>query len=233
MPVRTRDIDFRGPLRVALGPKEKRPMPPSDDCKFCPIYREQIASDAQRIDALKTALKEAREAFLRCAVAAGIVYEPEGHAVQPGPLEAVERSIREAFNQRDVFWAELARLRKLFEEAGQGEHNVLDLIDHYQREAIEADKKADAYARDWHEAKSEFGQVRAKLSAELRETRAECERFRTALHNTVRAMREWGSWEDGVPAAGQFSEPVDVGSAYDAAVALVSEHDIPGDKERG
>lgn len=39
---------------------------------------------------------------------------------------------------RDALAAEVARLRKLFDDAGQGEHNVLALVDHYQAEAIEA-----------------------------------------------------------------------------------------------
>lgn len=33
---------------------------------------------------------------------------------------------------------EVARLRKLFDDAGQGEHNVLALIDHYQDAEIKA-----------------------------------------------------------------------------------------------
>lgn len=37
---------------------------------------------------------------------------------------------------------EVARLRKLFDDAGQGEHNVLALVDHYQAEAIRADDRA-------------------------------------------------------------------------------------------
>ena len=32
--------------------------------------------------------------------------------------------------------AEAARLRKLFDDAGQGEHNVLALVDHYQEPSI-------------------------------------------------------------------------------------------------
>lgn len=41
-----------------------------------------------------------------------------------------------------ALWAKAAeadRLRKLFEDAGQGEHNVLALIDHYQRNSMDAD----------------------------------------------------------------------------------------------
>ena len=42
--------------------------------------------------------------------------------------------------------AEADRLRKLFDDAGQGEHNVLALIDHYQRNSTEADERL----RDHH-----------------------------------------------------------------------------------
>ena len=38
--------------------------------------------------------------------------------------------------------AEAARLRKLFDDAGQGEHNVLALVDHYQEEAIASEANA-------------------------------------------------------------------------------------------
>ena len=37
--------------------------------------------------------------------------------------------------------AEADRLRKLFDDAGQGEHNVLALIDHYQRNSMDADER--------------------------------------------------------------------------------------------
>lgn len=37
--------------------------------------------------------------------------------------------------------AESARLRRLFSDAGQGEHDVLALIDHYQRDAIDARRR--------------------------------------------------------------------------------------------
>ena len=37
--------------------------------------------------------------------------------------------------------AECDRLRKLFDDAGQGEHNVLALIDHYQRNSMESDER--------------------------------------------------------------------------------------------
>lgn len=37
--------------------------------------------------------------------------------------------------------SETERLRKLFDDAGQGEHNVLALIDHYQRNSMDADER--------------------------------------------------------------------------------------------
>lgn len=37
--------------------------------------------------------------------------------------------------------SEADRLRKLFDDAGQCEHNVLALVDHYQRESMEADER--------------------------------------------------------------------------------------------
>lgn len=39
--------------------------------------------------------------------------------------------------------AEAERLRKIFDDAGQGEHNVLALVDHYQDEAIKATAEVD------------------------------------------------------------------------------------------
>jgi hypothetical protein len=36
---------------------------------------------------------------------------------------------------------EADRLRKLFDDAGQGEHNVLALVDHYQRNSMDADER--------------------------------------------------------------------------------------------
>lgn len=47
-------------------------------------------------------------------------------------------SIVAAVNALPDILAELTRLRKLFDDAGQGEHNVLALVDHYQGEALQA-----------------------------------------------------------------------------------------------
>lgn len=42
---------------------------------------------------------------------------------------------------KDIGNREANRLRKLFDDAGQGEHNVLALIDHYQRNSMESDER--------------------------------------------------------------------------------------------
>lgn len=45
-----------------------------------------------------------------------------------------------AFAEREAkLQGELARLHKLFDDAGDGEYNVLALVDHYQKEALGAD----------------------------------------------------------------------------------------------
>lgn len=47
-----------------------------------------------------------------------------------------------------VDWeAEAKRLRKLFDDAGQGEHNVLALVDHYQRNSMDADERLRAVCK--------------------------------------------------------------------------------------
>jgi hypothetical protein len=54
-------------------------------------------------------------------------------------------AMREPFTaqfQKMGLEAEVARFRKLFDDAGQGEHNVLALVDHYQECVIEADDRA-------------------------------------------------------------------------------------------
>ena len=43
--------------------------------------------------------------------------------------------------------AEADRLRKLFDDAGQGEYDVLALIDHYQRNSMDADERLRAVRR--------------------------------------------------------------------------------------
>ena len=54
-------------------------------------------------------------------------------AEAPARTVAVEGELAAAVAERD-------RLRAIFDAAGQGEHNVLALVDHYQRGAIAADE---------------------------------------------------------------------------------------------
>jgi ribosomal protein L11 methylase PrmA len=49
-----------------------------------------------------------------------------------------ERETKWRQEQLAVVVAERDRLRKLFDDAGQGEHNVLALVDHYQRNSMDA-----------------------------------------------------------------------------------------------
>lgn len=52
-----------------------------------------------------------------------------------------ERALRDAVKIALEWKAEADRLRRLFDDAGQGEHNVLALIDHYQRNSMESDER--------------------------------------------------------------------------------------------
>jgi hypothetical protein len=65
-----------------------------------------LAGAEQTIDAVRAALltatrerDEARANFLRCAEAIGVVYEADGCASSPGPIETVEQYIRGAHQQ--------------------------------------------------------------------------------------------------------------------------------------
>jgi hypothetical protein len=71
-------------------------------------------------------------------------------------FEAHEEAVRQA-DERD-------RLRKLFADAGQGEHNVLALIDHYQREAIAAQAEV-ARLRLWLVAFAECAEAAERNAA--------------------------------------------------------------------
>ena len=50
----------------------------------------------QCVDAIRKELDESRAAFLAAAQAICIVYEAEGHAPAPGPVETVVEAIRDA-----------------------------------------------------------------------------------------------------------------------------------------
>lgn len=61
-------------------------------------------------------------------------------AYEPAPVaEYVRADV--ADREREEAECERDRLRKIFDDAGKGEHDVLALIDHYQQAAIDADKR--------------------------------------------------------------------------------------------
>lgn len=80
---------------------------------------ERLAAAEAEVARLTRERDEARANYLRCAQAIGVVDEPEGHAVQPGPIEDVERYIREAVRRGDrAIDADVARREALAEAAG-------------------------------------------------------------------------------------------------------------------
>lgn len=58
-------------------------------------------------------------------------------------LRLAEDALTTLARERDSAVADAARLRKLFDDAGQGEYNVLALIDHYQDEARRVARERD------------------------------------------------------------------------------------------
>lgn len=62
-------------------------------------------------------ISELRSNYLRCAEAIGVVDAPEGHAVQPGPIEDVERAIRESVRRADHLRDRLTESERLRAEA--------------------------------------------------------------------------------------------------------------------
>lgn len=61
---------------------------------------------------------------------------------QSGPCAARAPGCARHFMERiGELNAEVSRLRRLFDDAGQGEHNVLALIENYQRNSMEADER--------------------------------------------------------------------------------------------
>lgn len=83
--------------------------------------------------------------------------------------------------QRDELVAEVSRLRALFDDAGQGEHNVLALVDHYQHESIEAADRLRATCRQRDELEAAL-LSRLKKYDELLDT---CNELTVALRGVV------------------------------------------------
>ena len=100
---------------------------------------------------------------LPTTIAAVLAHDAKAHG--GGRVSALDGSDIEQWRARALAAeAESARLHKLFDDAGQGEHNILALLDHYQEE--------------------EHREYRARILAEesfrraLVEGLAECERLR-------------------------------------------------------
>ena len=94
--------------------------------------------------------------------------------------------------------AEVERLRKIFDDAGQGEHNVLALIDHYQDAAIAADERARSYlladSRAMDAAQSVVDKARELLSYDWQCRLEDCEvgdSARNDARELEHAIAEW------------------------------------------
>ena len=89
-------------------------------------------ADAALIAAMRNALPELLQAARDLAAVTA-----ERDALDKKNDHAL-RKLDIVLTERDAARAECERLRKLFDDAGAGEHNVLALIDHYQDEALKA-----------------------------------------------------------------------------------------------
>lgn len=72
-------------------------------------------------------------------IAAG---EPTAYAQALAAYERMVAQLTQTGTRAGTAEREAARLRAIFTEAGHGEHNVLALVEHYQRQSAEADERA-------------------------------------------------------------------------------------------
>jgi hypothetical protein len=56
----------------------------------------------------------------------------------------IEQACEDALIEQSLLKDERDRLRKIFDDAGEGQYNVLRLVEHYQQEAIEPEAKLTA-----------------------------------------------------------------------------------------
>lgn len=98
------------------------------------IARVRAAEDESRVPLLECKLRNA-EAQINAAAEATEMEFPGLWDAQDRKVFCVILEIAARVRAAEV---ECDRLHKLFDDAGQGEHNVLALIDHYQQEAMEA-----------------------------------------------------------------------------------------------
>lgn len=113
-------------------------------------------------------------------------------------LEIMRHQRDQAQDERDEARAEVERLRKIFDDAGQGEFNILALIDHYQDAAIAADERARAYllddSRAMDAAQSVVDKARELLSYDWQCRLEDCEvgdSARNDARELEHAIAEW------------------------------------------
>lgn len=99
-----------------------------------------------------------------CSARLALEHEVDVHKARIAELEkllATEASDREA-----ALAAEVARLKAIFDDAGQGEANVLGLIDHYQDRILELEKRVEDLSAATEE-EAEPAQVEESLTTIL------------------------------------------------------------------
>lgn len=134
----------------------------------------------------------------------GVVYGPDCTVTscdsEPGTLHQCTNAIFIANAPTDIaaLVAEVERLRKIFDDAGQGELNVLALIDHYQDAAIAADERARARlladSRAMDAAQSVVDKARELLSYDWQYRLEDCEvgdSARNDARELEHAIAEW------------------------------------------
>lgn len=134
------DLDELDRLEALHREAQKDPCDRGATCtKKCwrnyPCCVRKDRDDVQFRNAAADALPE----LLRAARKAATMTSAEGVISSlKATLESRRREVVAVTAERDAARAECERLRKLFDDAGAGEHNVLALIDHYQDEALKA-----------------------------------------------------------------------------------------------
>ena len=132
---------------------------------------------------------------------------PRGQTILISLLPARLADVRFAAAARQdvpALVAEVRRLRRIFDDAGQGEHNVLALVEHYQDEAMERKREATDWAIDADSMQEERDAARAERDAALHDRGMawrERDRLREAARRVVAAMQCADETAPSLPAA--------------------------------